>query len=567
MEEISKKQMSLFYVAFMFLLLICMIVPVYKLTDPSRISCNVLELDNGWDVRINDKHYEDVTLSEFKFNMCNRGDRVEYKIQLPVGSVIDAPNLEFYSLHSVIDVYLDQKLIYTYGHEIYEAGELIGYGRNYIPMPVDYAGKELKISLLVAEDSAFDGQQTMAIVDGNFIFRKMLAENRIMLLISLFLILFGVIVMALSAVMRWTNDSFNQIFCIAMFSFLAGCWTLCNRDIITYFISDLRVKVEMEYVTFFALPLPFAFYFKERVDDKRTPVWLKVYFWAILGLEITFFLTAYLCQQLNLAHYPVFLPFCHVLMGLTIVFIILINRESLRKRKIKRHGAIRIGFGIAVLMVAWELVRFNLSKYITGFQENKYSSTFGVVILILVITLLIDFSQDVTRSMYKSAQQQLLEKMAYMDELTGLSNRRRCEETLVDLKQRAVPYAVISLDMNFLKKVNDSYGHEKGDALLKRFAEMLQEVYGMHGTVGRMGGDEFIVILPEVNREEAENLISHMKATMLQMNVNTTQLKLSTAYGLAMNDEVGKDQDAHAAYRLADERMYENKRQSKLGRI
>ena len=92
------------------------------------------------------------------------------------------------------------------------------------------------------------------------------------------------------------------------------------------------------------------------------------------------------------------------------------------------------------------------------------------------------------------------------------------------------------------------------------------EVYGLHGTVGRMGGDEFIVILPEVTREDAENLISHMKATMLRMNVNTTQLKLSTAYGLAMSDEVGKDQDAHATYRLADERMYENKRQSKLGR-
>ena len=120
--------------------------------------------------------------------------------------------------------------------------------------------------------------------------------------------------------------------------------------------------------------------------------------------------------------------------------------------------------------------------------------------------------------------------------------------------------------MNFLKKVNDSLGHEKGDALLKRFAEMLMEVYGLHGTVGRMGGDEFIVILPEITREEVESLVEHMKATMLRMNVNTTQLKLSTAYGVALSDEVGKDQDAHAAYRLADERMYENKRQSKLGR-
>ena len=341
---------------------------------------------------------------------------------------------------------------------------------------------------------------------------------------------------------------------------------MCNSDLLIYFITNLRVKVTIEYVTLFALPLPFTFYFKGRVDDKRTPVWLKVFFWILSGVEVAFFVTAYSCQQLNLAHYPDFVPICQVLMVVTLIFIILVNYEIRKKRKTKGRDTINIGFAIAIVGVSWELLRYNLSKYVIGFQKNQYSSTVCIVILVIVITLLFDFAQSVSKNVYKSAQQRLLEQMAYVDELTGLSNRRRCEETLLDLKQRAIPYAVLSLDMNFLKKVNDSLGHEKGDALLKRFAEMLMEVYGLHGTVGRMGGDEFIVILPEITREEVESLVEHMKATMLRMNVNTTQLKLSTAYGVAMSDEVGKDQDAHAVYRLADERMYENKRQSKLGR-
>ena len=568
MGEISKNQMShnLYSVALMVLLLLCMVIPVYKMTDPAKISCNIFELDHGWNVKVNGDEFENVTLSEFAFDTRNRGDRVEYWMSLPVGSMIKSPMLELYSLHSVTDVYLDNELIYTYGHELYESGELIGYGKNYISMPDDYAGKELRISLVVAENNAFDRLQALAIVDGNHFFQKALAEHRITLLIVFFLIMFGIIVMALSAIMRVVNVSFSQTFCIAMFSFLVGCWTFCNSDLLIYFITNLRVKVTIEYVTLFALPLPFTFYFKGRVEDNRTPVWMKAFFWILAGVEIAFFVTAYSCQQLNLAHYPSFVPICQVLMVLTLIFIVLVNRQGRKKSKTKGTDTINIGFAIAIVAVVWELLRYNLSKYVFGFRKNQYSSTVCIVILIIVITLLIDFAQDVSKNVYKSAQQRLLERMAYMDELTGLSNRRRCEETLLDLKQRAIPYAVLSLDMNFLKKVNDSLGHEKGDALLKRFAEMLMEVYGLHGTVGRMGGDEFIVILPEVTREDAENLISHMKATMLRMNVNTTQLKLSTAYGLAMSDEVGKDQDAHAAYRLADERMYENKRQSKLGR-
>lgn len=571
MGEITKSQIrrGFFGMAVMFVLLLFVAVPVYHQTDSTKVTCNILELDHGWTVQVNEDVYENVTLSSYKFQMCNKGDRVTYTLQLPVAGMIHSPILEFYSIHSVVDVYLDEQSVYTYGHEIYESGEMIGYGMHFIPLPDDYAGKELKITLLVAEDNAFDGQQKLAIADGTYIFRKELAERRVMLLISAFLIMFGVIAMALSTAMRVTNVSFVQTFCIAMFSFLVGCWTFCNSDSIIFFVTDPRVKVNIEYVTFYALPMPFTYYFKEKVDDKRTAGWLKIFFWLLFGIEVAFFTTTYIAQKLNLLHYSQCLELSHIIMGITIVFILLINGATTKRHKGKKkhhYNAISIGFGFAVVAVSWELIRFNLGKYFIGFRDNTYSSSLGIAILVVVIAMLIDFAQDVSRNVYKSAQQQLLEQMAYVDELTGLANRRRCEETMLELKKRAVPYAVMSLDMNFLKKVNDSLGHEKGDALLKRFSDMLMEVYGLHGTVGRMGGDEFIIILPEVSRAEAEKLIDQMKATMLKKNVNTTQLKLSTAYGLAMSDEVGRDADAHAAYRLADERMYENKRQSKLGR-
>ena len=99
MGEISKNQMShnLYSVALMVLLLLCMVIPVYKMTDPAKISCNIFELDHGWNVKVNGDEFENVTLSEIAFDTRNRGDRVEYWMSLPVGSMIKSPMLELYS--------------------------------------------------------------------------------------------------------------------------------------------------------------------------------------------------------------------------------------------------------------------------------------------------------------------------------------------------------------------------------------------------------------------------------------------------------------------------------------
>ena len=80
--------------------------------------------------------------------------------------------------------------------------------------------------------------------------------------------------------------------------------------------------------------------------------------------------------------------------------------------------------------------------------------------------------------------------MAYTDNLTGLYNRRFCEERLKSYRYNNIPFTIINFDMNGLKATNDTHGHSSGDKLIKGFADILTKSFGDKGIVGRMGGDE-----------------------------------------------------------------------------
>ena len=94
----------------------------------------------------------------------------------------------------------------------------------------------------------------------------------------------------------------------------------------------------------------------------------------------------------------------------------------------------------------------------------------------------------------------IVERQALVDGLTGLANRRQCEETLADELARVERFggalAVVVADLDWFKDVNDRYGHPAGDAVLREFAALLQETVRDVDLAGRWGGEEFLLVLP-----------------------------------------------------------------------
>ena len=584
MEEFKKLNLRQKIISFivMFLITVTTIAVFMSMTSAKRVDSDEIELDDGWSVTINGKEYDNVTLSKFRFKMCNRGDVLTLRHIVPRYDIISLPTLEVYTTHSAIKVYLDDEVIYTYGQRLYDENKLLGYGNHFVNMPYGANSKWLTVEMTVSEENALDGVKAMKLLDGNSAMVKDLSGKRVNLSIAMFLIVFGVIIMVLSMLMLRRAVNFVQTFCIALFSFLIGCWTLCNNELIEYFTTDLLMKSYLEYYSLYISPLPLTYYFRDKIDVRSNPKWLKVYFWGIIAAEIVYIASAVILQEANLVHLPQILVGSHILMILTIVLILMISVIDIKVRK-QRPTIVMIGFLIAIAIVIVELIRFNIEKYITGFTKNAYSSDTCFAVLIIVISMLLDYGNKTSKSLYENAHRAVLEQMAYMDELTGLGNRRMCEKKITELEEKEMSsdsvYAIVSLDLNFLKRTNDTYGHKKGDELIKSFSDVLSNVFSLYGTVTRTGGDEFVVILDDITEEKVKSLLAQMLEQMEEKNKYASDVILSTAYGYAMKGESPSKQEKteevklkvvdigpRAVYRIADDRMYENKRKSKLGR-
>jgi diguanylate cyclase (GGDEF)-like protein/PAS domain S-box-containing protein len=159
-----------------------------------------------------------------------------------------------------------------------------------------------------------------------------------------------------------------------------------------------------------------------------------------------------------------------------------------------------------------------------------------------------------------------MEAMALKDTLTGLPNRRALMQTLPEALQRAnrlrQSCAVLFLDLDRFKQVNDRYGHEEGDELLRQFAERVRGAVRRTDTVGRLAGDEFVVILEMLHsdadaQEAADKLLPALQQPFV---LKTATVSLSASIGIALHHP-DDPQDIEMLLGRADRAMYRHKQQ------
>jgi len=153
-----------------------------------------------------------------------------------------------------------------------------------------------------------------------------------------------------------------------------------------------------------------------------------------------------------------------------------------------------------------------------------------------------------------------LEEKAGMDPLTGLANRMAYEGARNRLDApEYYPLSLILCDVNGLKGVNDTLGHEYGDKMLQTIAEALETACPNLGFVARIGGDEFIYLLPNTNQAAAQEVVEQIRKML--MDRKNLPFGLSVACGTATI--YSEKEDLDSLINLADARMYEDKKQFK----
>lgn len=157
---------------------------------------------------------------------------------------------------------------------------------------------------------------------------------------------------------------------------------------------------------------------------------------------------------------------------------------------------------------------------------------------------------------------------AVTDALTGLHNRRYMEGHLRTLVEEAAangrPLSVMVADIDFFKKVNDTYGHDGGDNVLKEFAARLRRNTRGIDLACRMGGEEFVVIMPETEMERAQQVAERLRATIAAepFKINATTLANVTAsVGVATLE--GPEETPETIFKRADNALYAAKREGR----
>ena len=206
----------------------------------------------------------------------------------------------------------------------------------------------------------------------------------------------------------------------------------------------------------------------------------------------------------------------------------------------------------------WDLNNHSYAPFAYG--QFDWSAQISRLILMLTASAL---------SLALVVRSQKLLQLATSDALTGLFNRGYVDDRFALELSRARRYGnrltLAVIDADRFKSLNDTHGHPAGDVALRRIADILRESFRQSDTVGRYGGEEFVVILPETDIEVAarklEGLRELVANTPIPVGTRTEPLYITISAGLASYPNDGDD--AAELFALADDRMFQAKREGR----
>ena len=446
--------------------------------------------------------------------------------------------------------------LYSYGLEEYKNHGLVGSGTHMIPFPDEYMGQPVTIRLTAARNGAKLDTHGSAYGDIEAIARSFSQRKGVAMIVSGFLIVFGFMLIFLQFVF-YNKSRFSPDFVIQGLLLLdIGLFLACYNNLMRFVIRDDITNTYALYITL--IFIPYLIYMSQLSSRKQTKTAINN---IILIADITIAVGLSILNSTGMIYINELSGMICLFVTFHIFFTLLwMLFTGFRKRENEQlysyatlaSQTVRLGLCVLTFCCLLELIVWKLGLSRRLMPESDVR---GLIVipgaLVLAGCIFIGYFYHCVAITKDADISEKLKDLAYTDKLTGLSNRAHCERVMAKLQSEQKDCLVISLDLDGLKAINDRLGHQSGDRYISGFAELLRESFSDAALCGRMGGDEFIIILEGLNRMHCNSGLQ-----LLAANVKTADaFDYRYSYGFAGTDEV-KDKHLQAVYMLADERMY-----------
>lgn len=510
-------------------------------------------LDDGWKITLNGKTYENTELSHFKVPALEKKDVLTLSKKLET-TTFNQAQIRVYSRYAAVQVWLDEKLLYEAEQDEYRKGSVLGNGYHWVTLPTDYEGKTIKIVYFAGEKKAFTSIDPIYLIHAKQAYTEIIYDHFLSGVIASCIMVMGVASIFFCVVTGFRDTRFQMLLWMGLFSICVAVWLVSNTRLMEVFFKNLQVICYLEYLGMYGACISMLFYVGAFIEEQKQKNMLHI----LTAGMVTLVAVLIALNQLDVLHFPKTVLCFHIYtMFAAIVIIYFLSRETAKKKLAQQ--VFLWGINSLVACGVLELIRYRYNKLCIP----AHKITQSIVPLGIILFILLMFASFFCRMMERVAgemERKTLYDMAYKDALTGIRNRAWCEKRMQEYETQSKPITIINMDMNHFKNVNDSLGHAAGDELLIRFAELLCSIFKETDCVGRMGGDEFIVIMDYVEDNVVEAYMNRLICKIEQENQkNNYPYQISVSYGYASN-RTGQLETPWKIYERADHRMYKYKK-------
>ena len=453
-----------------------------------------------------------------------------------------------------VNAYIDNEQVYTYGEE-YEPifGKNQGSYYSIIKIPEAAGGKNLKVVLSTKEakseyylEDAFIGNETALMF-------SFFGSRGIGVILSVILCFIGLVIACMYIGFHKLMDSgnFERVLFMGCFALLLASWMFIQSRLYQVFTGNGYLAIMLYYMGYLLLPIPLLYVIAyTKGNHFRRILMLLAYAFAINSV------VAVVMQYANMKDFSETVISAHVLY--IIMIVVLLANAIMERRYYENRDFNYVAFGIYALAFFGGIELWS-SRVQPSHVSGDYLR-YGEVLMVCM--LVYEAGNHIVKAVEASRNAAYYERLATIDVMSNCYSRTAYNHDLEQLLQRPQKnFAVIIFDLNFLKRINDTLGHQCGDKAIKTCSACIRKIFDRVGKTYRIGGDEFVVFIEKCDEYKLMQRLALFQRLVSEQNKHL-EFTFMVASGYAIFDPT-KDSTIEDTVKRADSQMYVRKRSMK----